>query len=60
MTQDKKNDSHPVKINTKLYGEKTIFFQGRNCWNTLPNSLKEVISVAVFKGKLKQHILDMY
>ena len=24
--KDKKNDLHPVKINTKLYGEKTISF----------------------------------
>ena len=43
-----KNDLHPVKINTRSYGEKTISFQGRDCWNKLPNSLKEVTSVAVF------------
>ena len=55
-----KNDLHPVKINTRLYGEKTISFQGRDYWNKLPNSLKEVTSVAVFKRKLKQHILDNY
>ena len=55
-----KNDLHPVKINTRLYGEKTISFQGRDYWNKLSNSLKEVTSVAVFKRKLKQHILDNY
>ena len=55
-----KNDLHPVKINTRLYGEKTISFQGRDYWNKLPKSLKEVTSVAVFKRKLKQHILDNY
>ena len=38
----------------------TISFQGRDYWNKLPNSLKEVTSVAVFKRKLKQHILDNY
>ena len=59
-TQDKKNDLHPVKINTKLYGEKTKSYQGRDYWNKLPNKLKEVTSVALFKRKLKQHILDNY
>ena len=52
-----KND---FKINTRLFGEKTISFQSRDYWNKFPNSLKEVISVAVFKRKLKQHILDNY
>ena len=60
MTQDKNNDLHSGKINTRLYGEKTISFQCRDYWNKLPNSLKEVTSVAVFKRKLKQHILDNY
>ena len=53
-----KNDLHPVKINTRLYGEKTMSFQGRDYWNKLPNSITEVTSVAVFKRKLKQHVLD--
>ena len=52
-----KHDLHPVKINTRLYGEKTVFFQGRGYWNKLPNDLKEVTSVALSKRKLKQHIL---
>ena len=56
----KKTDLHPVKINTKLYDEKTISFPGRDYWNKLPNNLKEVTLVAVFKRKLKQHILDDY
>ena len=55
-----KDDLHSVKINTKLYGEKTIPFQGRDYWNKLPNNLKEVTSVVLFKRKLKQHILDNY
>ena len=55
-----KNDLHPVKINTRLYGEKTISFQGRDYWNKLPSSLKKVTSAAVFKRKLKHHILDNY
>ena len=37
-----KNDLHPVKIRTKLYGEKTISFQERNCWNKLPSDIKEL------------------
>ena len=55
-----KNDLHLVKIDTKLYGEKTTCFQGRDYWNKLPNNLKEVTSVGLFKRKLKQHILDNY
>ena len=35
-------------------------YQGRDYWNKLPNILWEVTSVAVFKRKLKQHILDNY
>ena len=34
-----KKDLHPVKIKTKLYDEKTILFQGRNCWNKLLNDI---------------------
>ena len=32
-----RNDLHPVKISSKLYGEKTISFQGRDYWNKLPS-----------------------
>ena len=60
MTQDKKNDLHPVKINPKLYGEKTLSFQGREYWNKLPNNLKEVTLVAIFKRKLKHHLLHTF
>ena len=38
--------------------KRPIPFQDRDYWNKLRNSLKEVTSVAVFKRKLKQHILD--
>ena len=43
-----KKDLHPVKIKTKLYGEKTISFQGRNCWNKLPSDIKEINSINLF------------
>ena len=39
-----KRDIHPLKTKTKSYGEKTISYQGRTCWNTLPNDLKENMS----------------
>ena len=40
-----KNDLHPIKIKAKLYGEKTIPFSGRNCWNNLPSNIcKQVLS----------------
>ena len=55
-----KKDLHPVKIKTKLYGEKTISFQGRNCWNKLPSDIKEINSINLFKKKLKQHIISNY
>ena len=47
-------------IKAKLYGEKTISFQGRNCWNKLPSDIKEINSVNLFKKKLKQHIISNY
>ena len=53
-------DLHPVQIKTKLYGEETISFQGRNCWNKLPSDIKEINSVILFKKKLKQHIISNY
>ena len=39
-----KMDPHPIKIKTKLYGEKAFSFQGRNCWNNLPSNIKEINS----------------
>ena len=55
-----KKDLHPIKIKTKLYGEKTISFQGIHCWNKLPSNIKEINSVNLFKKKLKQHMLSNY
>ena len=37
-----------------------ISFQGRDYWNNLLSTLIEVTSVALFKRKLKQHVLDNY
>ena len=45
-----RKDLHPVKINTKLYGEK-ISFQGTTLWNGLPNHKKEITSIRAFKHK---------
>ena len=55
-----KKDLHPVKIKTKMYGEKTISFQGTTFWNNLPKYLKETTSVHLFKARVKKHILDNY
>ena len=55
-----KKDLHPIKIRTKLYGEKTISFQGRNCWNNLPSNIKEIKSINFFKKKLKQYMFSNY
>ena len=55
-----KRDIHPLKTKTKSYGEKTISYQGRTCWNTLPNDLKENMSGSQFKNKLKLHFLNNY
>ena len=43
-----------------MYGEKTISYQGRTSWNTLPNDLKENMSGSQFKNKLKLHFLNNY
>ena len=55
-----KKDIHPLKTKTKSYGEKTIAYQGRTCWNTLPHNLKENMSFSQFKNKLKLHFLNNY
>ena len=55
-----KKDLHPTKVKTKLYGEKTISFQGPTFWNKLPKHLKETNSISLFKTKLKKYILDNY
>ena len=55
-----RKDLHPVKIKTKLYSQKTISFQGTTLWNNLSNHIKEILSLRVFKPKLKQHLQDKY
>ena len=55
-----KKDLHRIKIITKLYGEKTISFQGRNCWNNLSSNIKEIDSINLFKKKLRQYMLSKY
>ena len=52
-------DLYPIKIKTKLYGEK-LSFQGRNFWNNLPSN-KEINSINLFKKKLKKkYMLSNY
>ena len=51
-----RKDLPPVKIKTKLYGERTISFQGTTLWNTLLNNIKEISSLRAFKPKLKQYL----
>ena len=58
-TQDKKRLTS-CQNQHKIYGDKTISFQGRDYWNKSPNNLTEVTSVALFKRKLKEHKLDNY
>ena len=53
-------DLHPVKIKTKLYGEKTICFQATTLRNNLPNHIQEISSLHAFKHKLKQYLHDKY
>ena len=55
-----KIDLHPVKIETKLYGEKTISYQGPTLWNKLPKHLKETTSAHIFKSRLRKYVLENY
>ena len=55
-----RKDLHPVKIKTKLYGEKTVSFQNTTLWNNLPNHMKEISSLRAFKPKLQQYLHDKY
>ena len=46
--------------NTTLYGLQTIQYFGSKLWNTLPLFTRVANSVAVFRSKLKTHLLDSY
>ena len=58
-----KNDVTSLNVQPlilKLYGEKTIFYQGPTLWNKLPKHLKETTSASIFKSKLRKYIIENY
>ena len=50
---------HIISTNTSL-ARNTMKTQGPIIWNTLNKSVKNCSSLAIFKSKLKKHILDQY
>ena len=51
---------HAGKINTTTYGLRKINHQARLCWESIPNSIKDEVSINSFKRKLKTHIISTY
>ena len=43
----------------KHYGERTFTFVGPNLWNSLPDDLKSVPSLQIFKSKLKTYLFRL-
>ena len=41
-----------LSIRTKKYGINTLLFRGSLLWNTIPNEMKSVLSVAIFKHRI--------
>ena len=51
---------HAGKINTTTCGLRKINHQARRCWESIPNALKDEVSINSFKRKLKAHIISTY
>ena len=51
---------HADKINTTTYALRKIKHQARLCWESIPNSIKDEVSINSFKRKLKAHIISTY
>ena len=57
--QPEVTSSNPFK-KTTMYGLKTVQYFGSKLWNTLPLLIRAASSVAIFRSKLKTHIIDSY
>ena len=53
------NDFHFPKIRTS-YAKSTLFFTGPKLWSSLPNEIKNSVSLQSFKRKLKKHLINSY
>lgn len=47
--------THP---RTKCYGSRNITYEGAQIYNQLPNNIKDIQSMALFKKTLKFHIIE--
>ena len=55
-----KKDLHPIKIETKLYGEKLFHLKDEFAETTCPVTSRKQIYLTFFKKKLKQYVLSNY
>ena len=51
---------HTQRPNLVKYGCRLIQVYGPVLWNSLPDSIKEVSSINIFKNHLKKHFLEQY
>ena len=47
-----------VPVSRKSWGDRAFAHAGPTLWNSLPQSLKSQMSVAIFKGKLKTYLYN--
>ena len=48
------------RANLKNDGERAFDFAAADVWNSLPDSLREVDTLAIFKKQLKTHLFKLY
>ena len=53
-----KNSLCLPKTNSIIYGTNSIIFKGSIIWNKMPNELKEIKSLSLFKTKIRKWICD--
>ena len=50
--------SLPLPVSTSACGHRQVAYQVANCWNSLPNYLREMRGMGEFGRALRQHLLD--
>ena len=47
------------KVLTKTYGEASFYHYGPRLWNSLPEDLRKIETVDIFKSKLKTYLFSL-
>ena len=49
----------PPRVSLKTYGERSFHFAAPKIWNSLPQNLRDISSLPLFKSKLKTHLFQL-